>query len=215
MQHRFWFPVFGLAGYFACNFAAAACTTPTLISPAEIVISEASPRLEWSVVDGAHHYLVWLESRVPEGRVLLTEEFQTGATYLIPPRSLTTDKATVRLRVTAVCKDNTQAALSTRFRIDEDKACALQTSPIAQPVSGEWSLHWGAIPQAQTYRIHAYAAQDGKPIFMRETIDTSTRIARLGPGVWMLAVEPVCKGLKGVTSWVALENPPTDALTRH
>lgn len=206
MRHRSWLRVVGLAGCVTCNFAAAACTTPTLISPTETVISEASPRLEWSVVDGVHHYLVWLESRVPEGRVLLTEEFRTDATYLIPPRPLTTGKATVRLRVTAVCNDNTRAVLSTRFRIDEDKACALHTLPIAQPVSGEWSLHWGAIPQAQTYRIHAYAAQDGKPVFMRETIDTTTRIARLGPGVWMLAVEPVCKGLKGVTSWVALEN---------
>ncbi len=208
MQHTYWLRTLGLALCFMCNFAQAACATPTLISPAQIEISEASPRFEWSPVGDVHHYLVWLESRAPEGRVLLTEEFQTRTTYLVPPRPLTTGKATVRIRVTAVCNDNTQAALSARFRIDEDRACGLKASPVVASDNGQWRLRWEKLPLAQSYEIRMHATEDGKPVFTRESNGTTTRIGRLGPGVWLLAVQPVCKGMKGVNSWVAVENSP-------
>lgn len=206
MQHTYWLRMLGLAGCFMFNFAQAACATPTLISPSQIEISEASPRFEWSPVSDAHHYLVWLESRVPEGRVLMSEEFQTSATYLVPPRPLTTGKATVRIRVTAVCNDNTQATLSARFRINEDKACGLKASPVVEPDNGQWKVHWEMLPLAQRYEIRVHSTEDGKPAFTRESTGTATRIGRLEPGVWLFAVQPVCKGLNGVTSWVAAEN---------
>ncbi|OGU24486.1 MAG: hypothetical protein A2580_04335 [Hydrogenophilales bacterium RIFOXYD1_FULL_62_11] len=161
-------------------------------------------------VGNVHHYLVWLESRVPEGRVLLTEEFQTSTTYLIPPRPLTSGKATVRIRVTAVCNDSTQTAVSARFRIDEDQACRLKVSPIVEPDSGQWKLRWETLPLAQRYEVRAHASEDGKPVFTRESDGAATKVGRLEPGVWMLAVQPVCKGLKGISSWVAVENPPIE-----
>lgn len=188
-----------------CHHAQAACAAPVLVSPLQNEISEASPRIEWKPVGDAHHYLVWLESRVPEGRVLLSEEFQTSATYLIPPRPLTTGKATVRLRVTAVCKDSTQAVMSTRFSIDEDSACRLNVAPVAVQDNGQWTVRWETLPSAQRYEIRAHAAGDGKAVFTRVSSGTTAMLGRIDPGVRLFAVQPVCKGLKGINSWVAVE----------
>ena len=209
MQHAFWLRMFVLTGCAICNHAQAACAAPALVSPAQTEISEASPRFEWMPVNDVRNYLVWLESRVPEGRVLLTEEYQTSTTYLIPPRPLTTGKATVRIRVTAVCNDNTQATLSARFRIVEDKACRLKKPPVSETEKGQWKLSWEALPLAQRYEVRMHATEDGKPVFTRENNGTTVKIGRLEPGVWLLAVQPICKGLKGVNSWVAVENSPT------
>lgn len=206
MEHTScWLRVLVLAGCVMGNHAHAVCSAPSLISPATNAISEASPRFEWAPVNGAHHYLVWLESRVPEGRVLLSEEFQTEATYLVPPRPLTAGNATVRIRVTAVCEDDTQASLSARFRIDGDTRCRLKAPPEADMDNGQWRLHWENLQSAQRYEIRVHAAEDGKPVFARESDKTQARLGQLEPGLWMFAVQPVCKGLKGVSSWVAVE----------
>lgn len=185
-----------------CHHAQAACAAPTLVSPAQAEIGQASPRFEWTPVGDALHYLVWLESRVPEGRVLLAEEFQTAATYLIPPRPLATGRATVRLRVAAVCKDGTQAVLSARFRIGEDKACSLKAAPVVEPNNG--LVRWETLPAAQQYEIRVHAAADGKPVLTRDSNGSATQIGRLEPGVWLVAVQPICAGLRGVNSWVAV-----------
>lgn len=195
-----------LAGCAVCNFAQAACESPVLVSPAQSAISEASPRFEWVPVPNADHYLVWLESRLPEGRILLSQEFQTSATYVIPPNPLTNSKATVRLRVKAVCKDNTYAELSARFRIDGDPACRLKAEPVARLDNGQWNVHWEALPSAQRYEIRVHAVEDGRPRFLRDTRENATSVGPLQAGAWLFAVQPVCMGLKGVTHWIAVES---------
>jgi hypothetical protein len=187
-----------------CGAAQANCTSPVLVSPSQTQISEAFPRFEWEPVSNASHYLVWLESRVPEGRLLLSENIQTSAAYLMPPRPLTTEKATVRIRVTAVCKDGTQAALSARFRIDADKECRLKVAPSADSENGKWRVHWVSIPSAQRYEIRLHAADDGRPLSTRESNGTSADLGQVEPGARMLAVQPICKGLRGINSWISL-----------
>lgn len=193
---------FLLASCMICLKAQAACTQPSLVSPSQSEIAEASPRFEWTSVADVRHYLVWLESRVPEGRVLLSEEFQTSATYLAPPRPLTTGKATVRIKVTAVCKDNTQAVLSARFRIDPENNCRLAATPQAESNDGLWKVRWEALQSAQRYEIRVHSPEDGKPVLTRESSGTATELGRLEPGIWLLAIQPQCKGLKGANNWL-------------
>lgn len=191
-----------LASCLVCHGAQAACRQPLLIHPAQKEIADASPRIEWTPAAEVRHYLVWVESRVPEGKVLLAEEFQTAATYLIPPRPLTTGKATVRIRVTAVCKNDTQAALSARFRIDADDGCRLAATPLAESNVGLWKLRWDALPAAQRYEVRVHSTEDGRPFLTRESGKSTLDLGRLEPGTWLLAVQPQCKGLKGASSWV-------------
>lgn len=204
MLNATWSKSFFLMGIAISQLAQAACSQPSMVSPAQVEISEASPRFEWTPVPDAHYYLVWLESRVPEGRVLLSEEFQTSATYIAPPRPLTTGKATVRIKVTAVCKDNTQATLSARFRIDPENNCRLAAKPHAESNNGLWKLRWEALQGAERYEIHVHSPEDGKPVLTREGSGTTIELGQLEPGVWLLAVQPQCKGLKGANSWLAV-----------
>lgn len=203
MHQANWSPLFLLIGCVMCGAAQAVCLSPVLVLPSQTEISDAFPRFEWAPVSNASHYLVWLESRVPEGRVLLSEDIQTSTTYLIPPRPLTTDKATVRIRVTAVCKDGTQAALSARFRIDADKECRLKAAPSADSENGKWRVHWSSVPSAQRYEIRLHAADDGRLLLTRESSGTSADLGQVEPRIGMLAVQPICKGLRGVNSWIA------------
>lgn len=205
MEYASCLRILGLCGSAVCHLAQATCTAPVVVSPMTTEISEASPRFEWKPVSDVNHYLVWLESRVPEGRVLVSEEFQTRATYFVPTRPLTTGKATVRLRVTAVCDDKTQATLSTRFRIDEDSACRLAASPVAELDNGQWKLRWEGLRAAQHYEIRVHATEDGKPVLTRTSKATIATMGPFKPGVWLFAVQPVCRGLKGMNSWVAVE----------
>lgn len=193
-----------LAGGVISLQAQSACTKPAMISPAQIEISEASPRIEWTPVADVSHYLVWLESRVPEGRVLMSEEFRTSATYLAPPRPLTSGRATLRIRVTAVCKDNTQATLSTRFRVDASSTCRLAAMPQAESHNGVWRVRWKALQSAQRYEIRVHSGEDGKPVSILESRGTAAELGRLEAGAWLLAVQPECKGLKGASSWLGV-----------
>ncbi len=208
MKCKYALPILCLAAWGALNQAQAACTAPVLLAPAHTEISEASPRFEWAPVSDASHYLVWLESRLPEGRVLLSQELQTRATYLIPPRPLTNGRATVRLRVTAVCKDGNRAELSARLRIAEDGACRLKAEPVAERDKGRWNVRWEALPFAQRYEVRLHATEDGKPIFVRDSAGSQASVGSLRPGAWLLAVQPVCRGLKGVTSWITVDSVP-------
>lgn len=204
MPNTTWSKMFFLAGFATSQLVQAACPQPSLVFPAQTEISEASPRIEWTPVANVRHYLVWLESRVPEGRLLLSEEFQTSATYLALPRPLTTGKATVRIKVSAVCKDNTQAVLSARFRIDPDNNCRLAAIPQAESDNGLWKLRWEAFQGAQRYEIRMHSPEDGKPVLVRESSKTTFELGRMDPGVWLLAVQPQCKGLKGANSWLTV-----------
>lgn len=203
MKCLFGMRMFLLAGCVGCGHALAACDTPTLVSPTQTEISEALPRFEWMSVQGVRSYLVWLESRVPEGRVLFSEEIQTTASFLMPSRPLANGKASVRIRVTAICKDDTLAVQSARYRIDEDRACRIKTAPVVELDRGQWSVHWEATPSAQRYEIRVHAAEDGKLVFTRSSIGTAAKFDPRGPGSWLFAVQPECKGVKGITSWVA------------
>lgn len=196
----------GLAASSLLNQAQAACVQPVLRTPTQTVINEALPRFEWEPVPNASHYLVWLESRVPEGRVLLMEEFQTSVPYVIPARPLTSSTATVRLRVTAVCKDDTQAELSARFRIAEDPLCRLKAHPVVKLDQGQWSVQWEKLPSALRYGVRVHAVEDGKTLIAQESQKSLTRLGPLQSGAWLVAVQPVCRGLNGVTSWVAVES---------
>lgn len=205
LANRFLLQLAVATGVVLSHPAQATCVAPGLVFPTETEINEASPRIEWTPVANAAHYLVWLESRVPEGRVLVSEEFQTGATYFIPPRPLTTGKATVRIRVTAICKDETRSTLSTRLRIDADSACKLKAAPTIGVNNEQLEVHWQPLPNAQRYEVRMHAAEDGKPLLTRESNGNKLRLDLVAPGLWLLAVQPVCRGLKGVTRWVVLE----------
>lgn len=184
-----------------------ACDKPVLIAPAQIEIAEPSPRMEWSAVPDASHYVLRIESRVPEGRLLSSEEFRTSATSLALPRPLTADKATVRVELTAVCKDGTEAKASERVRIDAGLHCRLEGHPVFQSQEGRGRLVWEALAVAQAYEFRAYAAMDGKTGPVQETATAAMDLGKLPAGLWVLAVRPRCGATRGQSRYVTVAIP--------
>lgn len=186
---------------------ALACDRPALISPDAVEIVAPSPRIEWSAVADASHYLIRIESRVPEGRVLWSEEFRTEATFLALPRPLTADKATVRIEMTTVCKDGTQGRVVQRVRVDPRPACRIDIDPVVERREGKPVLVWPVVVRAQSYEVRAHSVTDGKPAQAFETRTTVGSLDRLPAGLWVLAVQPICGAARGESRYITAALP--------
>lgn len=178
--------------------AQAECGQPTLVSPVKKSIADTRPRIEWSPIAGAMFYRIWVESRVPEGRVLFTQDIQTTASFWQPPQPLTDHKANVRLRVQANCGSvltdpENLKRLETRFRIDASMTCIMPNEPFIKVTQQGIELSWGALPDARTYEVAAFPAQSaGNRVIKAETARTVVRLERPATGIWTIGVRPRC-----------------------
>jgi hypothetical protein len=81
-----------------------ACQSSGIVAPARgSTVADARPVLTWLVIPGAIRYRVEIESRVPEGRILVSLDTQVSGTRFQPPQPLTDHRAAVKVRVTAGC----------------------------------------------------------------------------------------------------------------
>ena len=175
------------------------CGTPTLLSPAQTDIANAKPRFEWTPVAKAKHYRLWLESRVPEGRVLFTHDIQTAATYWTPPAALTETRALVKVKLTAICdgddeRDHTTPVSPpyTRFRIDTSASCVLAAAPSVTLAGQGAKLSWPAVAGANYYELATYSGVEGQLTQKNESPATTFKLDALAPGVWVIGVRPRC-----------------------
>ena len=192
-------PVFVLALLCSTSvLAQSECVQPTLVAPAKELIADTRPRIEWAPVPGAKFYTVWVESRVPEGRVLFTQDIQTAASFWQPPQPLTDYKANVRIRVQANCGDASVdpeklKLLDTRFRIDAGIACVMPELSAIKLTPQGVELSWSALPEARSYEVSAFPAQGvGNVVIKSETTRTSVRLERPANGIWTVGVRPRC-----------------------
>lgn len=192
-------PTFVLTLLFSANaLAQAECEQPTLVAPANELIADTRPRIEWTPVPGAKFYKIWVESRVPEGRILFAQDVQTTASFWQPPRPLTDYKATVKIRVQANCGEASVdpeklKLLDTRFRIDAGIACVMPEAPVVKLTPQGVELSWPVLPEARLYEVSAFPAQGvGNVVIKSETTQTSVRLERPVNGVWTVVVRPRC-----------------------
>ena len=175
------------------------CGTPSLLSPAQTDITNAKPRFEWTPVAKAKHYRLWLESRVPEGRVLFTHDIQTTATYWTPPAALTETRALVKMKLTAICDGDGERADATpvsppftRFRIDTSANCVLAAAPAVTLAGQGAELSWPAVAGANYYELATYSGVEGKLTRKNESRGTTFKLDAVAPGVWVIGVRPRC-----------------------
>lgn len=175
-----------------------ACDTPQLLSPSGIDIANAKPRFEWTTIADAKRYRLWLESRLPEGRVLFTHDIQTTSTYWIPPAALTETRALLKVKLTAICGEEAgNDAMPVRppfarFRIDTSVSCALPAAPVIT-LSGQGAeVSWSAVAGAEYYELSAYSGVEAQLARKSESRVTKFQFDRLSPGVWVIAVRPRC-----------------------
>ncbi len=174
-----------------------ACAKPQLVMPKMQEIADLAPRIEWLPVADAAYYQVALESRVPEGRVLWSQQFRTQETFLLPAHALTADKATLKIRLTAVCNDQQRAETLARVRLNAALACQIPESLQITHRQGQAFLSWQTLPNAQVYQVRAHSAVSGKPELVFEVRTSPLSLEAIPSGLWMLAVQPQCGAANG------------------
>jgi hypothetical protein len=129
------------------------CAEAEPIEPPAIV-ADARPILSWQAIPGASQYRVEIESRVPEGRVLVSLDTQVSGTRFQPPQPLTDYRAAVKVRISAGCPidDGSQLREKTAsFQIDTSPLCP---GPARIAVSGDGQdIEWSAVPRATRYDV--------------------------------------------------------------
>lgn len=192
-------PVLVLALVCSANaLAQSECGQPTLLAPAKEMIPDTRPRIEWAPVPGAKFYQVWVESRVPDGRVLFTQDVQTPATFWQPSQPLTDYKANVKIRVQANCggaiaDQERRKQLESRFRIDASTACVMLEAPSIKLTQQGIELNWRELPDARKFEVTAFPESGtGNAVIQSETTRTSVRLARPANGIWTIGVRPRC-----------------------
>lgn len=174
------------------------CGQSALVAPATEAISDTRPRIEWAPVPGARHYQVWVESRVPEGRVLFAQEAQTTATYWQPSQPLADYKANVKIRVQANCggaiaDQEKRKQFVSRFRIDASTVCVMPEAPSIKLTQQGIELSWRELPDARMFEVSAFPEQGSESAVVRsETTRTSVRLERPANGIWTIGVRPRC-----------------------
>lgn len=141
-----------------------ACDIPLILSPTHTDIGNAKPRFEWTQVANAKRYRLWLESRLPEGRVLMTHDIQTTSTNWTPPAALTETRALLKVKLFAICKEGNDenadmrvTAPFTRYRIDVSSSCILPTNPVVKVIDQHVEVNWPSVEGANYYELMAYS----------------------------------------------------------
>ena len=182
-------------GLALCSSAVlAVCEAPRALLTEGAVIADKQVELAWAPVAGAKAYRVRVQSRVPNGRVVVSHDTTVTAPLFRAPQPLAEHRAKVTLRLSAVCGAETSAESVSWFVIDTSAGCRLGE------VAGKWaegraSLDWKAVPGAQTYEVRAHAVADGRMVAARETRAPSAELALKQSAV--VSVRPLCLGGEG------------------
>jgi hypothetical protein len=136
------------------------CLEAELIEPAAIV-ADSRPILSWRAIPGATQYRVEIESRVPEGEILVSLDTQVSGTHFQPPRPLTDFRSAVKVRVTAGCPADDGSRLREKpssFRIDTSPLCP---APARIGVSEDGQIEWSEVPSAVRYDVWLSSPEGG------------------------------------------------------
>jgi len=158
----------------AARPALGACQEALVKEPAVgATVSDARPVLRWDSLAGDGPYRVEIESRVPEGGVLLSVDTLVAGTSFRPPRPLTDQRAAVKVRVSQGCPADDGSTLREKpalFQIDTGPGCPVPTS-ITMSADGRF-LEWTPVPGALRYEVSFRDPKDGSPRLAGESKGT-------------------------------------------
>ena len=131
--------------------------------PARSTVAEAQPAVRWEPLAGVTTYRVEVESRIPEGRVLVALDTMVTGTSSRPPRPLTDFRAAVKLRVSAGCPADDGSALREKgawFLVDTSSLCPFP-DPLTLSPDRRW-LELTPVTGALRYDV-SLRETDGEP----------------------------------------------------
>ena len=180
-------------------YAQTVCGTPQILFPAQLKIEHAKPRFEWAPVENAKSYRLWLESRVPEGRVLSTHDIQTTATNWTPPSALTETRAFLKVKLIAICNEMSVDPIDVpaqpnfvRYTIDVSESCVITDSPVVKISNPYTEVSWPRVEGVEHYELMLFSGTDAKLFKKTETRNPHFQYEFLTPGVWTVSVRARC-----------------------
>jgi hypothetical protein len=187
----------GVASLLICATGWAACEVPRPVTLQGKTVQEIKPRLAWEPVKGATGYRVRVLSRVPDGRVVLSQDTMVAAPEFLAPQPLAEQRAKVVVRVNAVCGAETSADAVSAFIIDATAGCALgEVTAVA--AEGKTELKWRPVEGATRYEVRAFAVVDGEQLVSHETRAPGAQVDLRGRSA-VVGVRPACGGVIGET----------------
>jgi len=149
------------------------CREANVVLPAKgSVVEDQSPTIAWERVPGASDYRIEIESRIPNGRVLARIDSQVTGLNFTPTRPLASERAAVKVSVTAGCKEGAgkgAAELGPSFFVDVRGLCA---APAGLRVSTGRALviEWSAANAAAKGELSLFSLRDGAILVKEEVI---------------------------------------------
>lgn len=194
-----YFLAFAAFIYMPVAWGAEPCGSPRITEPAGDVIGERAPEIRWTEVSGAEYYRVRVESRVPEGRTLVSLDAQVSTARFKPPQPLAEHRASVRVTVTAHCPGGSTSSdeQQGRFRIDTSPRCVLNGPISAVSKAGDLDLTWQAPEGALAYTVALYTPESGILIGQFDARVPHLRMRLPVAGRVGVAIQPQCRSGKG------------------
>jgi hypothetical protein len=174
--------------------AAGECRLSNIVQPVQgVTVTDSRPVLMWVATAGATRYRVEVESRVPEGRILVSLDTQVSGTRFQPPRPLTDHRAAVKVRVTAGCAPDAGGTLREQpatFYIDTSPLCP---APDRIALSADRrNVEWPAVGKAVRYDV-TFLRTDGTVAGQAQAQRNSVALpARANAGTLVAVVRPYC-----------------------
>lgn len=164
----------GATCFVAPEREAFACTEAKVVRPlSAAVIADSRPVIQWLHTAGAGSYRIQLESRLPGGPVLVSLDSRIVGNSFRPPTSLTSDRAAVKVRVTADCPPDDGTKLrehAATFFIDTTSLCR---APTELTVESRGVVHWSEASGVRRYKVTVLRAEDAAIVSDLETERTS------------------------------------------
>jgi hypothetical protein len=125
-------------------------------------VVDARPVVTWREVWDSKRYRIEMESRVPEGPVLLSLDTQVSQATFQPAVRLTEARAAVKIRITAGCSVDDGSRLryqAATYHIDTSPLCPAPAR-IAPTTDGK-AIEWPVVAGAVRYDVTLLTSHDG------------------------------------------------------
>ena len=156
------------------------CHEANVVVPAKgSVVEDHSPTIVWEPLPGASGYRVEIESRIPNGRVVARVDSQVTGLNFTPSRPLATERAAVKVSVTAGCKEGARkgaAEMGPSFFVDVRGLCA---APAGLRISPGRTLviEWSAASAASKAEVSLFSVVDGAVLMKEEVVGQRAALA--------------------------------------
>jgi hypothetical protein len=141
------------------GYAEEHCPVVEMLESAGGTIAESRPLFQWKPLPGVDRYRVRLQSRVPEGELVVSIDTLIEGTSFRPPRPLTSYRAMVTVLITAACSSGEAIDSGVRLLVDTSLGCAMDALRLDASAQ-TWT--WNRVPGALDYEVLRFAMPSGK-----------------------------------------------------